>query len=79
MLVEHNVITVGSHFPRPGGAIGVWDDASAVIRQNQMINKTGTSLALVKDWSSGEPFLEDNQVGTGDTLVSSGGIWRHRA
>ncbi len=79
ILVEHTTVTVGPHVPRPGTAIGVWDDASAVIRQNQMINKTGTPLALVKDWSSGEPTLQDNQIGAGDTLISSSGIWRHRA
>ena len=79
LTMDHNVITVGPRIPRPGAAIGVWDDASAFIRQNQMINTTGTSLALVKDWSSGDPTLQDNRIGTGDTLVSSSGIWRHRA
>ena len=79
LLMEHNVITAGPLFPRPGAAIGVWDDVSAVIRQNQMINTTGKTLVMVKDWSSGDPALRDNQIGAGDTLVSSSGIWRHRA
>ena len=79
LIMSHNVITVGPQTPRPGAAIGVWDDASASIRQNQMINKTNVALALVKDWSSGDPNLQDNRIVAGDTLVSSSGIWRHRA
>ena len=79
LLMERDIITVGPLTPRPGAVIGVWDDASAVIRQNQMVNETATSLALIKDWSSGNPVVESNQIGAGDTLVSSSGIWRHRA
>ena len=77
--MDHNVITVGPLVPRPGAAIGVWDGASAIIRQNQLINRTGTPLALVKDWTPGEPVLDGNRIGDGDTLVTSSGIWRHRA
>jgi hypothetical protein len=79
LLMDHNVIAVGPNVPRPGTAIGVWDDASAKIRQTHMTNTTGTSLALLKDWSSGETVLQDNRISPGDTLVSSSGIWRHRA
>jgi hypothetical protein len=79
LTMEHNVITVAPLAPRTGSAIGVWDDATAVLRQNQLINKTGQNLAFVKDWTWGSPVLQDNQIGTGDTLVTSSGIWRHRA
>ena len=79
LLMDHNLIMVGPQIPRPRAAIGVWDDTSASILQNQMINKTGTSLAFVKDWTSGEPVLEGNSIGAGDTLITSSGVWRHRA
>lgn len=78
-LIDDTVLTVGPRAPRPGAAIGIWDDATATIRHTQMINTTGTSLALVKDWSSGNPVLQDDHVGAGDTLVTTSGIWRHRA
>jgi len=78
LQVEGNVITVGPLFPRPGAAIGLWDGATGVIVNNELVNKTGRSMALVKDWTWGEPTLQGNRIGADDSLVSSSGIWRHR-
>lgn len=79
LLMEDNTITVGPNAPKRGAAVAVMDDATATLRHNRLVNQTGHELALLLDWSRGDPVLESNQIGAGDRLVSSAGIWRHRA
>ena len=79
LTMDRDVITVGPMMPRAGAAIGVWDGALAKISHTTMVNQTKNALALVKDWTWGEPALLDNVVGPGDSMTSSSGIWRHRA
>lgn len=79
LVMERNAITISPMAPRTDAAIGLWDSATAIIRNNQMVNKTGQSLALLKDWTWGDPVLQGNQISSGDTLVTSSGVWRHRA
>lgn len=79
LTIDRDVITVGPIAPRPGAAIGMWDETSATISHTQLINQTKTTLALVKDWTWGSPTLTDDVVGSDDSLITSSGIWRHRA
>ncbi len=79
LLLEDNVLTVGPNAPRRGAAVTVMDGATATLRRNRLVNQTGRPLALLLDWSWGDPVLEANQVGPGDSLLSSAGQWRHRA
>lgn len=78
LLMERNIITVGPLVPGPGAAIGVWDDGIATMHDNSLINQTGHSIALLKDWSWNDPILQNNLINAGDQLTSSSGVWRHR-
>lgn len=78
LLMERNVITVGPLVTRSDAAIGVWDDSTATLRGNRMVNRTGKSIALLRNWSWRSPMLQDNLIGAGDSLTSNGGVWRHR-
>ena len=79
LTMDRDVITAGPVMPRPGAAIGVWDDATATIGHTELVNQIGTSLTLLKDWTWGTPTLHDNVISAGDSLTSSSGVWRHRA
>lgn len=79
LLLEDNVITVGPNAPKLGAAIVLYDHATGTLRRNRLINRTGRPLALLLDWSRSDPVLAANQIGSGDRLVSTAGLWRHRA
>ena len=51
----------------------------AVLRRNRLLNETGRPVALLVDWGSGSPVLENNAVPPADTPVSTAGAWRHGA
>ena len=78
LVMEDNVITVGPNAPFKQAAVIAWDGAKATLRRNRLVNQTGTPLTLLLDWTSTGAVLEGNQLGTGDDLVGSSGIWRHR-
>jgi hypothetical protein len=79
LLMEDNVITVGPNSPFKQAAVIAWDEANVTLRRNRLVNATGTPLTLLLDWTSNDPVLDANQLGPGDTLVSTSGLWRHRA
>lgn len=77
LVMRDNVLRVGPNAP-PRDAAVTAIGGSAELRGNRMENTTGRSQRLLLDWSASSPALEGNTVGAGDTLVSSGGLWRHR-
>jgi hypothetical protein len=79
LIMEDNVLTIGPNAPRLGGAVLATGDGTLALRRNQLENKTGRELALLLNWTSGEPVGEGNKVGPGDEVLSSSGLWRHRA
>ena len=79
LTMDRDIITAGPVMPRPGAAIGIWDDATATIGHTELVNQIGTSLTLLEDWTWGTPTLHDNVISAGDSLTSSSGVWRHRA
>ncbi len=79
LLLEDNVFQIGPNAPRLAAAVAAWDSATATLRRNRLDNKTGQHLALLLDWTDGSPVLDGNQVGSGDSEVSTSGLWRHRA
>jgi hypothetical protein len=79
LVMEDNVLTIGPNAPRLGGAVLATGEGTLVLRRNQMENKTGESLAMLLNWTGTDPVGEGNKVGPGDEVLSSSGIWRHRA
>lgn len=79
LLLEDNVITMGPNAPARDAAVSLYDGASGTLRRNRLVNQTGHSIALVLDWSWSDPVLEANEIGPGDRLVTTAGLWRHRA
>ncbi len=79
LAMRDNAIAVGPLAPAPGAAIGAWDDSTARLTNNRLSNRSGQPVALLQDWSWHDPVLAGNTVGAGDQLVSTGGLWRHRA
>jgi len=79
LLMERNTITIGPLVPGFNSAIGIWDETSATLQHNRMLNNTNTAFALVKDWTYNSPDLRNNYLNDSDTLISSSGLWRHRA
>ena len=78
LTMQDNVLIVGPSRPPQDAAIILSDDATATLQRNRLDNRTGTSMALLLDWSSGSPTLEGNVVAAGDALSSTSGVWRHR-
>jgi hypothetical protein len=79
LVMEDNIFSIGPNAPRLGGAVLAMGQGTLALRRNQLENGTGHSLALLINWTGGEPVGEGNQAGPGDEVLSSGGIWRHRA
>jgi hypothetical protein len=79
LIMEDNIITIGPNAPRVGGAVLATGDGTLALRRNRLENKTGEGLALLLNWTSGEPVGEGNKAGPGDEVLSSSGLWRHRA
>ena len=78
LVMRDNVLRVGPNAPSRDAAVAAIG-GSAELRGNRMENTTGRPQRLLLDWSGSSPALEGNTVGAGDALVSSGGLWRHRA
>ncbi len=77
--MEDNTVTVGPNAPRSGAAVNVWAPGTATLRSNRLVNKAGSPLIFLLDWTDSDPLLAGNQLGPGDSELSSSGIWRHRA
>jgi len=79
LLMLDNVITVGPNAPFKQAAVIAWDETGVTLRRNRLVNQTGGPLTFLLDWTSRDPVLNGNQLGPGDSMVGTGGIWRHRA
>ena len=79
LLLEDNVITMGPNAPKQDAAVTLYDGATGTLRRNRLVNQTGHSIALLLDWSWSDPVLDGNEIGPGDRLVTTAGLWRHRA
>jgi hypothetical protein len=78
LIMRDNVLAVGPHAPFRDAAV-IADGAGAELRGNRLENTTGRSQTLLLDWTHASPVLEANVVQSSDTLVTSSGVFRHRA
>ncbi len=78
LVMQDNLLTVGPALP-PHAAAVVASGEGAELRGNRLVNRTGQPLRLLLDWMDAAPVLAANRVGAGDSVVSSAGLWRHRA
>ncbi len=78
LLLEDNVLELAPDNDGRQAAVVASGDTRVVMRRNRLANDTGRPAALLLDWSSETPKLEDNVVVPGDQEVRSDGVWRHR-
>jgi len=78
LLLEDNVLELARDNAGRQAAVVASGDTRVVMRRNRLANDTGRPVALLLDWSSETPRLENNIVVPGDQEVRSDGIWRHR-
>ena len=78
LLLEDNVLELAPGNDGRQAAVVASGDTRVVMRRNRLANDTGRPAALLLDWSSETPKLEDNVVLAGDKEVRSDGVWRHR-
>ena len=78
LLLEDNVLELARGNEGRQAAVVASGDTRVVMRRNRLANDTGRPAALLLDWSSETPKLEDNVVVPGDEEVRSDGVWRHR-
>jgi hypothetical protein len=78
LVMQDNLLSIGPNVPRLAAAVLVTGQDTPELRRNRLLNATGRSAALLLDWTSQEPVLESNQVGSGDAALSTSGLWRHR-
>ena len=79
LLMEDNVLSVGPNPPRLGTAVLAVGEGPIALRRNRLENATGHSLSMLINWSGTDPIGEDNKVGSGDEVLSTSGLWWHRA
>lgn len=78
LLLENNVLELSPDNTGRQAAVVASGDTRVVMRRNRLANDTGRPAALLLDWSSETPRLENNVVVPGDQEVRSDGVWRHR-
>lgn len=78
LLLEDNVLELAPGNEGRQAAVVASGDTRVVMRRNRLANGTGHPAALLLDWSSETPKLEDNVVVPGDEEVRTDGVWRHR-
>jgi hypothetical protein len=79
LIMEDNVLSLGPNEPALAAAVLVRGQDAPELRRNRLLNKTDRAAALVLDWTGGDPVLQGNEVGSGDVVLSTSGLWRHRA
>jgi hypothetical protein len=79
LVMEDNVLSMGPGSPRTGAAVLATGQGRIVLRRNLMENGTGHGLAMLINWTGTDPIGEGNKVGSGDEVLSTSGMWRHRA
>ncbi len=78
LLLEDNVLELARDNTGRQAAVVASGDTRVVMRRNRLANDTGRPAALLLDWSSETPRLENNIVVPGDQEVRTDGVWRHR-
>ncbi len=78
LVMRDNLLTVGPAAPPHGAAVAA-SGGAAELRGNRLANRTGAPIRLLLDWTDATPVLVANTVDAGDSVVSSAGLWRHRA
>jgi len=78
LLLEDNVLELAPDNTGRQAAVVASGDTRVVMRRNRLANATGRPAAMLLDWSSETPKLEDNVVVPGDQEVRTDGVWRHR-
>ena len=76
--MRDNVIQVGPHAPPRDAAVVAAGDGAG-LHANRLENTSGRGETLLLDWMHGDAVLAGNVVQDGDAVVSSSGLWRHRA
>ncbi len=78
LLLEDNILELSPDNTGRQAAVVASGDTRVVMRRNRLANATGRPAALLLDWSSETPRLENNIVVPGDQEVRSDGVWRYR-
>ena len=78
LVMRENLLSLGPESARQYAAV-VAMAGPVALHANRLENTTGRAQSLLLNWSGETPVLEGNTVGPADTLVSSSGVWRHRA
>lgn len=77
LLAEGNTF----RFPAAAGttvAMRAMGSEAPVLRRNRL-EDGGNGATLLVDWTSADPVLDGNEVAAGAELVTTRGLWRHRA
>jgi hypothetical protein len=78
LLMTGNTLSIGPNAPKLAAAVLATGLNPVILLGNRLENHTGRSMAMLRDWTGIAPVLQDNQVGAGDTVLSTDGLWRHR-
>jgi len=79
LIMEDNLLSLGPNRPHLAAAVLVLGQDAPELRGNRLLNTTGRAAALLLDWTGKAPVLQNNEVGAGDVVLSTRGLWWHRA
>jgi hypothetical protein len=79
LIMKDNLLSLGPNASRLATAVLAMGQGTLELRRNQMVNATGQAAALLLNWTGTDPVLQGNQVGPGDEVLSTHGLWRHWA
>jgi hypothetical protein len=79
LVMEDNLLSLGPHAPRLTAAVLATGPGTPTLRRNRLLNTTGQAVTLLLNWTGTDPVLQGNEVGPGDAVLSTDGLWRHRA
>jgi hypothetical protein len=84
LLMNDNVMTLGAKGAPRQAAVLVAQDGGVptgalVLRRTQLINETGASAVLLRNWGNATPVLAGNNVQPGDIEMTDDGALLHRA
>jgi hypothetical protein len=79
LLMDDNLLSLGPNAPRLAAAVLATGQGTPELRRNRLTNTTGQAASLLLNWTGTDPVLQDNEVGPDDVVLSTDGLWRHRA
>jgi len=79
LLMDDNALSIGPYAPRLAAAVLAAGRGAPELRRNRLVNTTGQTITLLRDWTGMQPLLQDNQVAAEDEALSTSGLRRHRA